>query len=84
MRPTEARDLLKPAQDMLDDLTIWDNGQEGLAVFLSPGDFGIVGEIKAGTSVSIHDGDTQEIIWDFARQPLIGCGAVITGRREVA
>lgn len=39
MRPTEARDLLKPAQDMLDDLTIWDNGQEGLAVFLSPGDF---------------------------------------------
>lgn len=43
-----------------------------------------IGEIHAGSAVSIHDGDTQEIIWDFARQPLIGCGVPTAGRREVA
>ncbi|WP_315834130.1 sll0787 family AIR synthase-like protein [Bradyrhizobium prioriisuperbiae] len=44
-----------------------------------------IGEINAGATVSIRDGDTQEIIWDFARQPLIGCGSPTVGRRrEVA
>jgi len=43
-----------------------------------------IGEINAGAAVSIHDGDTREIIWDFARHPLIGCGAPTIGRREVA
>lgn len=44
-----------------------------------------IGEIGAGTTISIHDGETHETIWDFSRQPLIGCGSQTTGRRrEVA
>ncbi len=44
-----------------------------------------IGEIKAGTTVSIHDGAVDEVIWDFSREPLIGCGSQAIGaRREVA
>ncbi|RYG39681.1 hypothetical protein EON79_23950, partial [bacterium] len=40
MRGTEARDLLKPAQDMLDDPAVWGpESQDGMAVFVSPGIF---------------------------------------------
>jgi AIR synthase-related protein len=33
-----------------------------------------VGEIAAGRRVAITDGQTTEIVWDFAREPLLGCG----------
>jgi selenophosphate synthetase-related protein len=33
-----------------------------------------VGEIAAGRHVAITDGQTTETVWDFAREPLIGCG----------
>ena len=37
MRGTEARDLLKPAQDLLDDPAVWGpEGLDGLAVFVAP------------------------------------------------
>src|SRR5262245_46436178 len=36
-RSPEARDLLAPAQALLDDATFWRNVSEGLAGFLSPG-----------------------------------------------
>lgn len=39
MRGTEARDLLQPATDLLDDVNLWDNNLDGLAVFLAPGIF---------------------------------------------
>ena len=40
MRGTEARDLLKPAQDMIDDPVVWGpEGLDGLAVFVAPGIF---------------------------------------------
>jgi AIR synthase-related protein len=33
-----------------------------------------IGEIAAGWHVAITDGHATETIWDFAREPLIGCG----------
>ncbi|RYG18590.1 hypothetical protein EON82_22435 [bacterium] len=39
MRGTEARDLLQSATDLLDDVSLWDNNLDGLAVFVSPGIF---------------------------------------------
>ncbi len=39
MRGTEARDLLKPATDLLDDQSVWDEGLDGLAVFVAPDEF---------------------------------------------
>ena len=40
MRGTEARDLLKPAQDLLDDPDFWGReGLDGLAIFVAPGIF---------------------------------------------
>jgi uncharacterized protein len=35
-----------------------------------------VGDITAGGRVAMTDGHSSETIWDFAREPLIGCGAV--------
>jgi AIR synthase-related protein len=32
-----------------------------------------IGEVTAEPSVNITDGTSTEIVWDFARQPLIGC-----------
>lgn len=32
-----------------------------------------IGDISSGTTVSICDRDRHEIVWDFLRQPLIGC-----------
>ena len=39
MRGTEARDLLQPATDLLDDQSAWNEGLDGLAVFVAPGEF---------------------------------------------
>ena len=40
MRGTEARDLLEPAKDLLDDPAVWGpESQDGLAVFVAPGTF---------------------------------------------
>jgi hypothetical protein len=33
-----------------------------------------IGEIAAGRCVAITDGHATETVWDFAREPLIGCG----------
>jgi selenophosphate synthetase-related protein len=33
-----------------------------------------IGAIAAGRRVAITDGRTSETVWDFAREPLIGCG----------
>ena len=33
-----------------------------------------VGEITHGRRVTITDGRASEAIWDFNREPLIGCG----------
>ena len=33
-----------------------------------------IGAIAAGQRVAITDGHATETIWDFAREPLIGCG----------
>jgi selenophosphate synthetase-related protein len=32
-----------------------------------------IGEVTAERRVSISDGQSTEIVWDFSRQPLIGC-----------
>ncbi|WP_419759233.1 sll0787 family AIR synthase-like protein [Acidisoma sp.] len=34
-----------------------------------------VGAVTAGSVVEILDGSARETVWDFARQPLIGCAA---------
>ncbi|MDA9411783.1 sll0787 family AIR synthase-like protein [Bradyrhizobium sp. CCBAU 45384] len=33
-----------------------------------------IGEVSAGTSVDISAGSARATVWDFAAQPLIGCG----------
>ncbi|TAI61901.1 sll0787 family AIR synthase-like protein [Bradyrhizobium sp. Leo170] len=33
-----------------------------------------VGDVMAGTTVDIRAGSDRATVWDFARQPLIGCG----------
>jgi len=38
MRNTSAKEFLKPAQDLLNDLPFWKNQKDGLAFFLSPKD----------------------------------------------
>ncbi|NOV20281.1 sll0787 family AIR synthase-like protein [Ensifer adhaerens] len=40
-----------------------------------------IGEIAQGSSVSTYENGKSETIWDFAHQPLIGCGSI---RREQA
>jgi hypothetical protein len=35
-----------------------------------------IGDITAGGRVTITDGHASETVWDFAREPLIGCRAV--------
>src|SRR5712671_548588 len=35
-----------------------------------------IGDITPGGRVTITDGHSSENVWDFAREPLIGCGAV--------
>jgi uncharacterized protein len=34
-----------------------------------------IGEVTADACVSIADGRSTEIVWDFSREPLIGCGS---------
>ena len=36
MRAREARDLLRPVQELIDDVPFWQHQREGLAVFVSP------------------------------------------------
>lgn len=38
-----------------------------------------VGDVTAGTTVDIRAGSGRATVWDFAQQPLIGCGS---GRRD--
>jgi AIR synthase-related protein len=33
-----------------------------------------IGAVTAGSIVDVTDGPSRETVWDFARQPLIGCG----------
>jgi AIR synthase-related protein len=35
-----------------------------------------IGEVTADRRVTITDGRSTETVWDFAREPLIGCGAI--------
>lgn len=42
-----------------------------------------IGDVTAGTTVSINDGAQNEIIWDFALSPLIGCGPTTSDKRRV-
>jgi hypothetical protein len=39
MRAREATDLLRPVQELIDDVPFWQHQREGLAVFVSPGLF---------------------------------------------
>jgi len=41
-----------------------------------------IGDITAGGRVTITDGHSSETVWDFAREPLIGCGAVHRQKTE--
>jgi AIR synthase-related protein len=41
-----------------------------------------VGEIVAGRRVAITDGRATETIWDFGREPLIGCGPLSSTKAE--
>jgi AIR synthase-related protein len=43
-----------------------------------------IGDVTAGATVAISDGRRQEIIWDFTRSPLIGCGPANNIRRACA
>jgi AIR synthase-related protein len=42
-----------------------------------------IGDVTAGTTVSISHGTQSETIWDFARRPLIGCGSSVSGKQRV-
>jgi uncharacterized protein len=42
-----------------------------------------IGEIAAGHHVDITDGRTTETVWDFAREPLIGCGQLRFETKEM-
>ncbi len=42
-----------------------------------------IGDVTRGTTVAISDGHQREIIWDFARSPLIGCGPDAGNIRKV-
>lgn len=41
-----------------------------------------IGDVAAGTTVSISDGSQSETIWDFAHSPLIGCGTGLSAERR--
>lgn len=41
-----------------------------------------IGDVTAGTTVSISNGAQSETIWDFARSPLIGCGPGASGKQR--
>ena len=41
-----------------------------------------IGDITACGRVTITDGHSSEAVWDFAREPLIGCGAVPPQKAE--
>jgi selenophosphate synthetase-related protein len=41
-----------------------------------------IGDVTAGTTVSISDGSQSETIWDFAHSPLIGCGTGLSAERR--
>jgi hypothetical protein len=41
-----------------------------------------IGDVTAGTTVSISHGAQSETIWDFARTPLIGCGPSVSGKQR--
>lgn len=41
-----------------------------------------IGDVTAGTTVSISDGSQSETIWDFAHSPLIGCGPGLSAERR--
>ena len=41
-----------------------------------------IGDITPGGRVTITDGHSSENVWDFAREPLIGCGAVHAQKAE--
>ncbi len=41
-----------------------------------------IGDITPGGRVTITDGHSSETVWDFAREPLIGCGAVPPQKAE--
>ncbi|MCF2522743.1 sll0787 family AIR synthase-like protein [Bradyrhizobium sp. G127] len=41
-----------------------------------------IGDVTAGTMVSISDGSQSETIWDFAHSPLIGCGTGLSAERR--
>ncbi|BAT59566.1 thiamine monophosphate kinase [Variibacter gotjawalensis] len=36
----------------------------------------VIGDIHAGSTVSIRDAGEREVIWDFAETPLLGCSTV--------
>lgn len=42
-----------------------------------------IGEIVAGRHVAVADGYATEIVWDFASEPLIGCGKLRFEKAEV-
>jgi len=41
-----------------------------------------IGDVTAGTTVSIFHDAQSETIWDFARSPLIGCGSGVSAQRR--
>jgi AIR synthase-related protein len=41
-----------------------------------------IGDITADGRVTITDGQSNETVWDFAREPLIGCGAAHSQKTE--
>jgi uncharacterized protein len=41
-----------------------------------------IGNVTAGRRLTITDGHASETVWDFAREPLIGCGAVRPQKTE--
>jgi hypothetical protein len=43
-----------------------------------------IGDVTAGTTVSISDGTQSETIWDLASSPLIGCGPGMSGKQRVS
>ena len=42
-----------------------------------------IGDVTRGTTVSISDGAAHEIIWDFSREPLLGCAPRSYDKRRV-
>lgn len=60
-----------------------DKVEDTLARFRSRGiAAATIGDVAAGTTVSISDGSQSETIWDFAHSPLIGCGTGLSAERR--